>query len=1044
MTQRSTTVALAGRALALSILTAWLVFMPIAGKQDVGAPPLGLDAEAETGTVAAGQTATYAVTITNPTDATQTATLRHLLPEGFSYLPGSTQIRQNGALVSTQEPAAVGSVLTWEGLSVLRRRAGTHYGMHTFVQDRCDSGYINTQLEKVLQVAGPGAYVKQLLYRIDTGTHGPEDCWKYFVQRCYDLGLVPVVRLGTDLEGSNWRKPEPYAEMAQAFKHVVAGLPRSDGHTLYVEIGNEPNLNLEWGGAANGAEYGQFLVLAAAAIRELGDPRIVLLNGGLSPTGHMAVSGGLSPTDFIDQMATVPGALQAFDVWASHPYPGNRPPEQNLHDGSAADYTFLAIDSYLLELDRLAEKGRTGLKVLLTETGYRLNANDLLGPLGLPAINDANRADYIARAFRDYWSRWPEIIGVCPFLLLDPANPSPWAEWVWMDNESAPRQQYYAVQALDKTPSMAPGTLTVTFRATVAGWAGTYRSDASLSDGSGGTRTIGNVAAVQVTGAERPSGGLVCYEALQNGGFEEDGAWTFGSSAMAGYTSEGEYSGDRAGRIGLVAGAADGTNYSSARQAVMLPSNTVSATLSLWYCPESRDVTRGRQYVWLLNDQGARLANALWIASDAQTWQRLSFDLLGNGQTVIVHLGTYFTQGYDPIGMIVDDVSLWVCTAGEPAPTATATVMPTVVAPSPGAPVIPALHLPVVLRGGAAMSPSPSQGEGRGEGDVIAAILARDLAAAEASPEPRPTPTPRWLPADDGSVDALALDVPRGRILAVAGSRLLVRDLEGRVLEEVTLPDGAVAGAIALDEADGTVYLALPEAGQIVRHDATGAAVVAEGLGRPLGLAVSPRHLYVGDAAGKRLVMLDREGHGIMRVTDLGAAPGGLAYDALMHRIYVTQLGPGTLLAFDADTLEPLGEVTLGGLGLPRALALDAAARRLYVAHDLSPKYGAVSVVDTGTWRVIADCTGTWARPLAGCSAIAVDAERGHLMVSYSGGIAVLDPGTLEVVEGAPLPPGATSRGLALDPATGIAYLGGEGGLLWRADPRLHTMQALP
>jgi hypothetical protein len=121
----------------------------------------------------------------------------------------------------------------------------------------------------VLQVAGPGAYVKQLLYRIDTNTPGPASCWVYFVSRCYDMGLVPVVRLGTDLDGANWRKPEPYGAMAEAYKRVVAGLPRRDGHKLYVEIGNEPNLNMEWGGAANGAEYGQFLVEAAAALRSL-------------------------------------------------------------------------------------------------------------------------------------------------------------------------------------------------------------------------------------------------------------------------------------------------------------------------------------------------------------------------------------------------------------------------------------------------------------------------------------------------------------------------------------------------------------------------------------------------------------------------------------------------------------------------------------------------------------------------------------------------------------------------------------------------------
>lgn len=1065
MVQRSALVALAGRGIALLVLSVCLIFMPIAGKEESGSSPVGLTltAEAVTGTVAAGQTATYAVTIANPTDATQAAALQYLLPEGFSYVPWSTQIRQNGTLVSTQEPAVVGNAVTWQGLNVPPRRTGTHYGMHTFVQDRCDEGYIRTQLDRVFQVAGPGAYVKQLFYRIDTNTSGPSGCWVYFVNRCYDMGLVPVVRLGTDLDGGNWRKPEPYAEMAQAFKRVVAGLPRRDGHVLYVEIGNEPNLNMEWGGAANGVEYGRFLVEAAAAMRSLNDSRIVLLNGGLSPTGHMAdaVGGGLSVTAFIEQMATVPGALQAFDVWASHPYPGNRPPEQNLHDGTAADYTYLAIDSYVLELDRLAHHGRAGLQVLLTETGYRLGANDLNGPLGLPAINDANRADYIARAFRDHWGRWPEVIGVCPFFLLDPANPSPWADWVWMDNENAPRQQFHAVAALPKTPTDAPGTLTVTFRATAAGWAGTYRSAAVLSDGGGGSLEVSAVAPVQVTGAERPSGDVVCYEALANRGFEEDDAWQFPETAApGGYSDDLAHAGRRSGRIGLVAGSAS-TSYSSGRQTVTLPANTVSAALSLWYYPQSSDVAYGRQYVWLMNDQGGRIANALWASTDDRAWKHLAFDLLGYaGQEITLHLGAYFHQGYEPIGMYVDDVSLRVCTAGEPA----TVEVPTLTAPTPGG---AGVRLPVVVKQGPALAalPSPSPrtrgegtgggqagvtpgsspdaGEGTGEQDPAAAILVADWVAAQvAAPYPRPTPTPRWLPAEDGTTEALALDLTRGRILTVAGSTLRVHDQEGSVLTSLDLPGRA--GAIALDGADGAAYLALPQAGAVARYDGTTLTTIAEGLGRPLGLAASPGHLFVGDADGKRLVMLDRRGHGIMRVADLEAAPGGLVYDPLMHRVYVTQLGPGTLLALDADTLEPLGQVALGGLGLPRALALDAEAHRLYVAHDLSPKYGAVSAVDTEAWRVVAERTGTWAQPLTGCDAVAVDPARGRLVVGYSGGIASLDPEMLEILEAAPRPAGASARGLAVDPATGWAYLGGEGDGLWRAGPELHIMQALP
>ena len=73
-----------------------------------------------------------------------------------------------------------------------------------------------------------------------------------------------------------------------------------------------------------------------------------------------------------------------------------------------------------------------------------------------------------------------------------------------------------------------------------------------------------------------------------------------------------------------------------------------------------------------------------------------------------------------------------------------------------------------------------------------------------------------------------------------------------------------------------------------------------------------------------------------------------------------------------------------------------------------------------------------------------LDWARGRLLLSHAAGVTALDAGTLEVVEEASLPLGASSRALALDPTTGAAYLGGEAGGLWRAAPQLQVMQALP
>ena len=113
------------------------------------------------------------------------------------------------------------------------------------LQDRCDTANIGFHLDRVREIMGEGAYVKQLFYPITTATNGPASCWITFVNGCYDRNLIPIVRLAGPYGGAFWLKPTAdapgdYTSIAQAFARVVSGLPRRDGRTLYVEIWNEP------------------------------------------------------------------------------------------------------------------------------------------------------------------------------------------------------------------------------------------------------------------------------------------------------------------------------------------------------------------------------------------------------------------------------------------------------------------------------------------------------------------------------------------------------------------------------------------------------------------------------------------------------------------------------------------------------------------------------------------------------------------------------------------------------------------------------------
>ena len=71
-----------------------------------------------------------------------------------------------------------------------------------------------------------------------------------------------------------------------------------------------------------------------------------------------------------------PNVCQAFEVWATHPYPESYPPHYNHHDGVPYINQVKTIDSYLLDLDAVArvcdEMGspRRGFPVMITETTY--------------------------------------------------------------------------------------------------------------------------------------------------------------------------------------------------------------------------------------------------------------------------------------------------------------------------------------------------------------------------------------------------------------------------------------------------------------------------------------------------------------------------------------------------------------------------------------------------------------------------------------------------------------------------------------------------
>lgn len=348
-------------------------------------------------------------------------------------------------------------------MSSVFKREANFFGIHTMIFHESD---VDQHLDWAHHLVGDGGYIKQLFGPVTRFTKEPSEDFIRILNGIYKRNMIPVIRIAGVFVGDYWLKPEAtgpcdYSELAQAVKAVFEKIPYKKGVPVYVEVFNEPNLLHEWGNETpDPVEYGHLLVDVSKALRSIGDPRIRIVNGSLSPGGNY------NNIKFIEDMIKgVPESLWAFDYWGTHPYPADHPPEYNNHDNTSK-YRDFTIDSYTLELEVLEKFGRSDVKIIITETGYELG-NNMYHEEGMNAITEELRTDYITRAFRDYWSKWPEIVAVCPYELVavEAAN---WQKYDWLHLDSGsdingyptkPRPQYDAVAALAKLPYICEDSL---------------------------------------------------------------------------------------------------------------------------------------------------------------------------------------------------------------------------------------------------------------------------------------------------------------------------------------------------------------------------------------------------------------------------------------------------------------------------------------------------------------------------------------------------------------------------------------------------------
>lgn len=232
---------------------------------------------------------------------------------------------------------------------------------------------------------------------------------------------------------------------------------RYRGKVAAIEVWNEQNHGGETGGRVDPAHYARMLQASYTGIKAA-DPNIIVVLGGLAPTGVVDYVRAVDDTVYLDALLAIPGVRQSYDVLGAHIYPMANPPETLWSEGNPGPGDkFNNHDSfYFRRIEALRRimvaRGEGDKQMWLTEWGWGSDFR----PDGYQEFNTVTeemRADYEVRAIRMMRERYPWM-GVTFLWNLNWSIIDPWytgpAHYCIINADYSPRAAYFALAALEK------------------------------------------------------------------------------------------------------------------------------------------------------------------------------------------------------------------------------------------------------------------------------------------------------------------------------------------------------------------------------------------------------------------------------------------------------------------------------------------------------------------------------------------------------------------------------------------------------------------
>lgn len=256
--------------------------------------------------------------------------------------------------------------------------------------------------------------------------------WQEFLNKCKEKKVIPIIRVATVPEGSNWAEPNNYDLVD--FANFLGDLDWPVDNR-YIIIFNEVNRSDEFGGYVSPERYADILTNAIDIFKNVSQNFFILPAGLDNAASNSKTS--LNWRLYLERMfLRQPHIFEKIDGWTSHSYPN--PDFSSRPDLSGSN----KIDSFTSDLKFIRLFSTKKLPVFITETGWSGKY-----------LTEHQISIYYQYALSHHWSN-ENIVAITPFLLSAQDGPFKEFSFINSDRELKEYAQTFSTYATKGVPQI--------------------------------------------------------------------------------------------------------------------------------------------------------------------------------------------------------------------------------------------------------------------------------------------------------------------------------------------------------------------------------------------------------------------------------------------------------------------------------------------------------------------------------------------------------------------------------------------------------------